>query len=70
MGQRRAGGRGHPPRELFLFGRSVGHHTFLDLCTPAGRRALENYCPTRDSVQGHAHDETIRLESDFFQRTL
>ena len=50
---------------------SVGHYTFLAVCTDAGRRAQAQLCGDAPGLDRAAvHQRTIELAARFFERTL
>jgi predicted dienelactone hydrolase len=60
-----------PHAELTIFPGAVGHYTFLDLCTPAGREARPAFCVDAPGVDRAAiHQATIGLASKFFDAEL
>lgn len=60
-----------PHAELTLFRGGVGHYTFLDLCTPAGRDALAQLCVDAPDVDRAAvHDAVVALATGFFATNL
>jgi len=49
----------------------VGHYTFLDTCTPAGKRAFDNYCTDEPVVnRTSVHEKVAAQAIIFFKRTL
>jgi predicted dienelactone hydrolase len=60
-----------PHAELTVFPGAVGHYTFLDLCTPEGRKALPSLCLDAPGVDRAAiHRGTIEHAATFFGKTL
>jgi predicted dienelactone hydrolase len=59
-----------PNASLHLFPHDVGHYTFLDLCTPAGRKRFAKLCVNSVALQGDVHDETAGMAIDFFDGAL
>ena len=59
----------HGARETVLPG--VGHYTFLDTCTGAGKAALKNYCTDDAGVDRDAvHTQVVAAAATFFARAL
>ena len=49
----------------------VGHYTFLDTCTAAGKKAFDRYCTDEAGVSRSAvHEKVAGLAVDFFRRSL
>jgi predicted dienelactone hydrolase len=60
-----------PHAELTIFPGAVGHYTFLDLCTPAGREARPALCVDAPGVDRAAiHQATAAAAIKFFATTL
>lgn len=60
-----------PHAELTVFPGAVGHYTFLDLCTPEGRKALPSLCTDAPGVDRAAiHRATVERAVTFFDKTL
>lgn len=60
-----------PRAELTIFPGAVGHYTFLDVCTDAGRSAIPPICVDQPSVDREAvHNATIDLATKFFSGQL
>jgi predicted dienelactone hydrolase len=60
-----------PNAQLTLIHRGVGHYTFLDLCTPAGRETRPLVCVDAPDVDRAAvHDAVIELAAGFFAANL
>jgi len=60
-----------PHAQLTLLPGGVGHYTFLDVCTPAGRDALAQLCVDAPGVDRAAvHDAVIALATGFFAAHL
>ncbi len=63
--------RAIPHAELTIFSGGVGHYTFLDVCTAAGRSVLASLCVDRPGVDRQTiHNATIELASKFFDSEL
>ncbi|MEO6923920.1 MAG: alpha/beta fold hydrolase, partial [Bryocella sp.] len=59
----------HGSREEVL--PNVGHYTFLDACTPAGRETLKDYCSDAPGLEREAiHRQVADMAIKFFQHEL
>jgi predicted dienelactone hydrolase len=58
-----------PDATLHVFARPASHYTFLDECLAAGRAQFPSLCADTAS-RAAIHDETARLATAFFARTL
>ena len=58
-----------PDATLHVFARPASHYAFLDECLPAGRAQFPKLC-AEPAVQRAVHDETARMATAFFARTL
>jgi predicted dienelactone hydrolase len=49
----------------------VGHYTFLDTCTAAGKKTFDRYCTDDPGVNRNSiHEKVAGLAVDFFKRSL
>jgi len=60
-----------PNAALTVFPGAVGHYTFLDRCTDAGRQAMPGLCVDAPGVdRGAVHRSTVELAAAFFSKNL
>lgn len=60
-----------PGAKLRIFPGNVGHYTFLDSCTAAGRKSVPQLCTDGPGVERNAiHAETVQLAVRFFHAAL
>jgi predicted dienelactone hydrolase len=57
--------------QLTMLNGGVGHYTFLDVCTDAGKKRLPQLCVDNPGVDRQAiHREVGQMAADFFDREL
>lgn len=60
-----------PGAKVTILPGGVGHYTFLDVCTPAGKKQFPPICLDNEGVDREAvHAQVAQMVADFFDREL